>query len=59
MYNGSKRAEIKPMRYQPTVSNGVANMTVNAAAITQKPSVACHDQTAHRPVHTGSHHRAA
>ena len=59
MYNGSKRAEIKPMRYHPKLKAGVAIITVSAAAITRKPSVACHDQSAHTTVQMMSHQRAA
>lgn len=59
MYKGSKRAEISPMRYHPKLKAGVAIITVSAAAITRKPSVACQDQSAHTAVQIRSHQRAA
>lgn len=53
------RAETIPMRYQPIDKNSVAIITVNAAAMTRRPSVACQDHTAQAAVQIGSHHLAA
>ena len=59
MYLGATRADTTPMMYQPMLSKGVAIMTVSAAAMTRKPSVACQDHTAEESVQIGSHQRAA
>ena len=59
MYRAGYRFETKLIRYHPNVKSGVATMTVSAAAMMKKPSVAFHDHRALRPVHSGNHQRAA